>query len=363
MAKSSTASDPQGSFRTYLRYLEAFSTIWATRYSAGVESTTLLHILAGIRNHLVQTGLYQKAATRASVGSSVNLPLLSSALKNAWGTELLLCITPGLSDDEEYRKLANNWASVQAYYSCYHIAQALTLSQGNPPPDTHAKLQRVFTRFWQAPMNLVPLSMGWKNGQCYGLPQDIETHEVKPWLPWSTVTADSCWSYAALVLKTTREEVLTERREEERQQGRRKRQRERNEKEQARVDDGKTPLKHLTMSTPNLSQEEKNAIDERMRSTTLLDVLYRLRKRSNYEDPTMFIDGPESPEETVRVHQCLREIVAATCMAHEVFIREYAGAAWFDGEVSGWIQGSGSISQAGLATRQALLAGQRQFPG
>ena len=351
---SITTSDPAGSFRTYLRYLEAFSMIPASEYAGTntVLMATLPLTLEGIRDHLVNTTRYKTRKSKTGIDQAA----LSRALKNAWGSEILLCITPVLSDDEEYRKLANNWAAVQAYYACFHIAQALIIAQRNPPPRTHAKLQSISQRFWEPPMDYSPLCLGWKNGQCNGLPPTAMTYTVKPWLPGSVVSFDSCWSYAALVLRTTREEILQERKKALRDRLQQIRQRARDTKEDAATAAGRK-LKHVTMARPRLTPAQEASIDNKMRSTALLDVLYRLRKRSNYEDPTMFIDGPENPQQTGQVHQCLRRIVATTLMAHEVFIRRYTGPTLFDNEVATWVKSSGSISRAGLATRQGLLAG------
>ena len=57
---------------------------------------------------------------------------VEASLRNAWGTELLLALGGSLGADDELIRLMNNWAVVQAYYCCYHGAQALLAARSEP---------------------------------------------------------------------------------------------------------------------------------------------------------------------------------------------------------------------------------------
>jgi hypothetical protein len=46
------------------------------------------------------------------------------SLSNALGTELLLSLGSEYASEDEFVRIANNWAAVQAYYVTYHAFQA-----------------------------------------------------------------------------------------------------------------------------------------------------------------------------------------------------------------------------------------------
>jgi len=58
------------------------------------------------------------------------------------------------------------------------------------------------------------------------------------------------------------------------------------------------------VARPQLSLEEA-LVNASVRSFTVLDYLYRLRIKTNYEDAGMFIDGPEDQLASSRVHRSL----------------------------------------------------------
>ena len=91
-------------------------------------------------------------------------------------------------------------------------------------------------------------------------------------------------------------------------------------------------------------------------SIKLLDYLYRLRLRSNYEDSTMFTDGPERTSDSRQVHRSLCRITSATALIHELFIQKLIGPARFDAIADDWLAASGSPARAvGLGSRRELL--------
>ena len=64
-----------------------------------------------------------------------------------------------------------------------------------------------------------------------------------------------------------------------------------------------------------------------MRPTTLFDLLWRLRIRSNYEEGDAFLTGPLSTSDAADFHNALCTIVAATLLTVEIFLAHHVGAA------------------------------------
>jgi hypothetical protein len=93
-----------------------------------------------------------------------------------------------------------------------------------------------------------------------------------------------------------------------------------------------------------------------MRPTTLLDYLYRLRVRSNYEDCTMFIEGPEDPSESREVHRHIQRITSATLLVHELHIRQLIGRDRLARLVDGWLKDPViDAPSIGLQSRRDIL--------
>ncbi len=88
---------------------------------------------------------------------SIDEDQVRRSLANAWGTELLLALSSRYATDDEFVRLANNWAVIQAYYVVYHATQALAVAKGFPRPDSHPKTQNQYLSFWvPRPLDLTP---------------------------------------------------------------------------------------------------------------------------------------------------------------------------------------------------------------
>ena len=307
-------SDPRGAFIAHSNYLLAFDLLIRANDSGGNPFFA--------RPHQVLTSIVDAVRASSSFGSlrpqasGVAFPALRSALRNAWGTELLLLSTERSAEDDLIG-VANNWAVVQAYYACYHFVQALAVARRQPTPTTHAKLRQHYSMAWVTQSVLSPWSLGWQSNSCKNLPAE---RDVQPVHVWSTCDADSSWDFAAQALRTTREEQLKDRASEERQRRKTSKRKQWEQEEQARVAGGSRPRKRPRFPRPNLSRTDRESLDAGFRPTTLLDYLYRLRLRSNYEDSTMFTDGPETPSESRQVHGSLCRITSATAFIHELYI-------------------------------------------
>jgi hypothetical protein len=345
------ASDPKKAFRTHSNYLLAFCTLVDTNYTAcrpfpPRQTEVLQGVSAAIRASRTFTGLKLPSC-------SIDASSIRRALRNAWGTELLLASTGRFADDDLIG-VANNWAVVQAYYACYHAAQALTLARGQVGPMTHAKLQQHYASFWVTRrVDLPPWSLGWQSGACRNLPSG---RFVQPIHPWKGCDEDTCWNLVAQALRTTREELLRERMTPERERRQTANRKNWHQEEERRLSRGQRPRKKPRLPLPRLSASDKYRLDSGLRPTTIVDYLYRLRIRSNYEDPTMFTDGPEDPSDSRRVHRDLCNITGATLLAHELHVGKLIGRSHMESLLDEWLGGSAaSGSEVGLRVRRDLI--------
>lgn len=64
-----------------------------------------------------------------------------------------------------------------------------------------------------------------------------------------------------------------------------------------------------------------------MRPTTLFDLLWRLRMRSNYKEGDALLSGALGPADAATFHRALADIVAATLLTTEIYLAHLVGRA------------------------------------
>lgn len=343
---------PQEAFRTHSNYLQAFDVLIASHHLPS-RGPFVIHPNARILTAVAAAVRASPAFARLQRRTGVDIGALTTVLKNAWGTELLLESIKELAHDELIG-LATNWAVVQAYYACYNAAQALAIMQGNPRPDTHAKTQRVYTAYWVTrPAHLPPWSLGWTASGCLNLPTGRGVQMIHP---WATCDKDTCWDLVAMALRTTRQELATASIREERQRRQSSNRRQWKQDEKQRIASRRRPRKEPRFTLPQLPPADKREIESRLRPTTLIDYLYRLRLRSNYEDATMFTDGPERATDSWMVYQNLCRITSTTLLAHELHVGKVIGQDRLKSLADEWLAASKvSAPNLGLAARRDVL--------
>jgi hypothetical protein len=285
--------------------------------------------------------------------AAADLDQARRSLVNAWGTELLLGLSGEVASDEELVRLVNNWAVVQTYYAGYHAIQALIAARGHRRPEDHARTQSQFATSWaDRPLQLPPWSLascdgGWKNPCPQGIDDTIS--------PWSACDPWSCWNLASKALRTTRDEKVAESLSRERDRQRIERKRSWHAEEGSRIEAGKNPRQVPEFSRPRLSQADKIRVAGKVRSFTILDYLYRLRIKTNYEDAGMFLEGPDDEFSSRRVHQDLVQIAACTMLVHELHVGAIVGKATLIEWVDEWVARNGANAALGLRARRDLL--------
>jgi hypothetical protein len=287
----------RGAFRTHLAYLEAFARIATGDQTFPATYRALDGRLARCQHPPIPAPI-------------AGLPQVRRSLESAWGTELLLLMSRRLLTGDEIVGVSNNWNVVQAYYALYHATQAVLVARGFPRPDSHPKTQRMFFDLWGAlSEDFAPwsLSVGPTGHQPVTIQLDPTLH------PWTAVDARGCWTIACKALQTTRGDALAKRTAEKREEKRKARKKEWIETRAKRP----RAARDRVFPLPLLTVEEKAKVNAATRNYTLLDYLYRLRVRANYEDSAMFTDGPEDAGESELVRRCLLRLVSTSLYVAE----------------------------------------------
>jgi hypothetical protein len=347
-------------FRTHAAYLRAL------RHLALGDSPRLFD--QGNPSKLIDHGLPDliiratHQVANGTPGQDVDYKEVLACLNRAWGTELILATTTELASSSDVVGLANSWGSVQAYYAIYGVAQAVLVAEGHRRPDNHQGTQRAFVDLWVsrrislAPWSFAAAAVGTRLADADGYlggpsrKLDLTLH------PWSSWGGDTCWDVSALALRGTRLNHLQEQRDAARERKRVQRRREFSAKQKERQSAGKRLLKQPAWweSTPQLTKSEKMDLDSRLRPITLLDHLFRLRIRANYEDALMFSQGPET-EWAARLWAAnLVALTSASLLVHELRLTHLLGAPFMRKAADGWLERHRSALPAGLILRRPM---------
>jgi hypothetical protein len=341
-------SDYKGSFHTHRQYLSALTSTIRQHYGGRALFIAPYKVSAGLvsafREIQPELGLQQRRVDEAA---------LRRVLMSAWGTEFMLWSSGQMASDEEQESLAlaNQWGVVQAYYACAYVAQALAIAKGNPRPDSHPKTQNLFVHLWVDSYRMFPpWSLAVDSSGILNVPSGIAIEKVHP---WAGIDGRTCWSLDALVLSSTRRQVLEERvvrRKLELQAAKRRAFR---TEQAARNAAGRRILKDREFAKPRLTGDDRRSLDRGMRATSVLDYLYRLRIRSHYDDPGVFFEGPEDASDAGALHRDLKSLISWTFLLHELLVVELAGKDAFQRTVDGWFKNPVAAS-AGFGLRRRL---------
>jgi hypothetical protein len=120
---------------------------------------------------------------------------------------------------------------------------------------------------------------------------------------------------------------------------------------------GKRLLKQPTWwdSTPQLAAAEKAALDSRLRPSTLLDHLFRLRIQANYEDALMFSQGPENEWAATLWAANLVALASASLLVHELRLTHLLGTQFMRKAADDWLKRHGRAVPGGLILRRSAM--------
>lgn len=294
--RMSTGSDEEMTFHTFRNYLEA-TCAWAR---------DLYPHPAGLVAGVAQAVKARPWRADAPLGRALS-PRAGQILRNGWATEVLLN-APRALGGEDLVSFANLWAPVQSYYAVFNaftgLAHLVTLN----PPQTHAKLltwaataagsaSTPFVVPWTARVAGAPGA--WEYRNFGGATIDPKISNL------ATPHAGNAPSLLAMALRTTRGEQVRDHRE----------------GWLAALPRTKAGTKRKNMPAATLE-----ANTTRMRPTTLYDLLWRLRIRSNYKEGDAFLSGALSIADAGDFHNALCDIVAATMVTVEIYLAHHIGS-------------------------------------
>lgn len=321
--------------------------------------------LAGVGHPLIDVvSVYPQLAARIAglpgfrhrISAASDRQALKRSLTNAWGTELLLSLGGEYATEDELLRITNNWAAVQLYYVFYHATQALLVARGNPRPETHPKTQALFGDMWVTrPMDCAPWTLGYR-ATPLNVPDGhvVETKVTTVARPRNDVDH---LNYVFKALSTTRLESLPQA-EKTKREGKRKVLREqRNREEAQRVASGKRPRPVPTIQLPRLTVDEKAACQAGLRCYTIMDLLYRIRTRTNYADGLMFIEGPADESASNELNRDMRAIASTTMLLFEMYICQQVGVDVMKELAAEWLDRNMVSSAVGVGQRLPMVVG------
>jgi hypothetical protein len=316
-----TQAPPRPDFHTHRKYIRAFAVMCGHIYG---------HVHWRVWEDLAALVKAAESYTEPGKGTP-DLEALRRSLESAWVAEALLAHAYHFAPEGDHVRLNNVWAVVQAYYVHYHATRALRVARGLPPPDGHTGARAVFADAWaDRRVFIPPCSFGVGPRGVRNAPPGIE---IDPKLhPWSACDETTCWSLAAMALRTTRNEFVKER-------------------------EGAIRLKK---GGHRLTPAERQAIEGKVRTYTLMDYLWRLRVKANYLDASMFTEAPKGrkrwgKDDSFGLLQDLKDLAANVLLVHEMHVLAKLGRTRFLEIAEGWAS-EREGPELGLLERLDLLA-------
>lgn len=336
-----------GRFRTHANYIRALAVLAGDQVWPIVSVPQRLSALA--------TGTAQLSSMADSAPATQDLAQVRSSLENAWGTELLLGLAGHFGFTDDVVRLTNNWAVVQAYYVTYHATQAYSGAKGQPRPDSHPKTQNEFgTRWLHRPLQLPPWTLAASANGFANVPAgsviDTSVHA------WSACNAVSAWNLAGKAFESTRNAWIDESVARARAKLQSQNRKSWRDTERVRMAAGKPSRAEPPFALPRLTPTDRTSITNSMRPSGLIDYLYRLRIKTNYEDSSMFTDGPDDDVVSSQVHRDLTYLAASTLLVHELHVGRLVGKGTLLGWVDAWLAAHLPTGMTiGLAQRRHAL--------
>lgn len=228
-------------------------------------------------------------------------------LLNSWNTEFILRVNLVQLNNESLR-FAVQWGFPQTYYSIFASTLAYFIGK-NYTERSHRSVRKKFSRLIE--QDKYPESVSF---YCNGFKDEvkyfgIQRSEQNSSLSLNTNDQDSVETQISQFLKSTREIFLENKREKMRKS--------------FRTQKGKVKQK--------LTKEEWGKVNSTIHNTTILDLLYRKRIKSNYRDIDTFQHENIDP---IDIFSSLLNIVDILNLIHETYIAKIIGLENFQSIIS-----------------------------
>jgi hypothetical protein len=254
-------------------------------------------------------------------------------LRIAWQTELAARVSNAY-DDDMLRRVAAQTLPVQGYYAVFNAARAMTTAAGTVC-GTHQAVHRDFQS------QRARRAYGSWGVTLSGDPESLSDCRLDPaiTLPYSFNPMELSHdpeAYVWMALRMTRRWKIDSLREDWLRNNRTK-----TGKQRTRL--------------PNA---ERAQLIARLRPTTLMDFLYELRRRTNYEGVDEY--GSDAEDANVeRFHRGLLHITDMGLLHYEALLVQYVGLTSFESEVDDWLISAaktGSWATAAIKRRVAAIS-------
>lgn len=256
--KPNLMEDAENSLRTFSNYISSYTTAIGDVVNLGESQKEL-------RNF--------KRLQRSSYNDNIR-PQLYRGLLTLKAMESL-----PVENNSSLAQVYNYWAPVLAYYALHGIGLAAISALGmDLPKDNHRKFRAVISNNFVKALLPPPLNITCKgnvltNDKISFENIDKDPENIVKTHPWQSLSNSDPCDLIAKALLTTRKAELEIRFARER----------------------KRDVKKGHKSR-NLKMAEKENIANRLHPTTVIDFFYRMRIRSNYDDPEMYIYGQPDPK-------------------------------------------------------------------
>lgn len=290
--------DAPYALQTYYGYVRAWNEKVSQLYGsrAGYEA-------------LRSAGLQVKNIEKLQGGVTASQKLLASYSRGKL-TLKAMCSFP-ISENKHLASTANLWLPVQAYYAIHGAGLAAMISLGQNEPKDHRAFRAAFSemasRFLPEPFN----------AQCFNGPSKRDLifkclkttpEEVIAYSCLSNpIYSDNLDCALGKCLSTTRNKFLEDQFDKARHTGVAKKGKRR-----------------------NLSAKEKQDISTKLHATSLVDFLYRMRVRSNYDDPDIYLYAHSQIDDAVRHYNDLVFLTQAIFSALSIILQKKLGKAAFE---------------------------------
>ena len=294
LSEVSKDSDSEKALRTYYNYIRAISAVLEAKYG---------------RNYPPR--LLQAQASLPSFQAIPHSGVADDELKTCYRRGLFTLEAMKRLPVEQFPQLAlsaNFWLPVQAYYASHGIGLATLLSLNGQRPQYHSaflsQISKTVQELFPFPLNVTVggCRPNFVVSQVSVSPQELSQQSNLEYPPYRRPEV-----LMAKSLSTTRQRALDEKLSEARRK--------------------KVATKHRRR---NLKTHEKANIVARLHNTTIFDFLYRIRIRSNYDDPDMYIFGQSDAAEAVRHYHNLLGLTESLIRCCEAIIRSRVGTNNFE---------------------------------
>lgn len=313
-------------FRAYVNYFEDLAGTIGGLY---IGTSLVEGIHDGVLTHPPVAKIQRRRPTSAEVNG------MDAGFKKAWAN--LRRLDREVEDPFNYDEEINAWLPAQAYYAVFHAILGFAVATGQPVPKDHAAALKLAGRVVERGVLPPPWDV-W----CAGCPQ-TKACTFGGVVPSSggvhvLSTPDPATSEdrLAMFLRTTRKKELERRFAQER---------------------ARKPAPGRARR--NLSKSDKERIASAMAPTTVFDVLWRMRKKANYDDADVFVLGAAHELDARRLGQSLVIVADATVGALEALAVAYVGPNSFADMAEAYAKKTSSAPDTPVGLRARSWAGRR----